>query len=464
MLSRPYRSFAALRSTNWPLGLFIVCFCMAMAAMLTSVPFMVSAAIVAAIVVFIACFVSTEIGLYILILSMLLSPEFGAGGLGGASSTTASRGVTVRAEDLLLLILGFAWLVRMAVHKELGLVRQTPLNRPIAYYAIACLFATGMGMIWGHVDGMTGFFYVLKYIEYFTIYFIVANYMHTYTQIKRFTTVLLITAFIVGIVAVLQIPSGQRVSAPFEGEKGEPNTLGGYLLFVGAVTAGLAFQLRERGVRRLLTGLLAFLVVPFLATLSRGSYLGLPFVYMTFVVLNPKKRMVMVLAMIGVGVIGWAAMPKVVKERIMYTFNQRSTSERIQVGGVKLDTSTTERLNSWKEVGEDIVESPLWGFGVTGYGFMDAQYPRVLAETGILGMATFFILVAAVFREAMAVFRRSKIPLYRGLAVGLVAGLVGLMIHSIGANTFVIVRVMEPFWLVVGLVVSSAKLETADEA
>ena len=120
---------------------------MAMAAMLVSVPFMVSAAIVAAIIVFIACFVSTEIGLYILILSMLLSPEFGAGGLGGGSSTTASRGVTVRAEDLLLLILGFAWLVRMAVHKELGLVRQTPLNRPIAYYAIACLFATGMGMI-----------------------------------------------------------------------------------------------------------------------------------------------------------------------------------------------------------------------------------------------------------------------------------------------------------------------------
>lgn len=435
-----------------------------MAALLISVPFLTSAAIVVAIIVFITCFVNTEAGIYILILSMLLSPEFGGGGLGGGSSTTASRGVTIRAEDLLLVILGFAWLVRMAVHKELGLMRQTPLNRPIGHYTLICLFATGMGMIWGHVNGMTGFFYVLKYIEYFVVYFIVANYVRSYTQIRRFTTVMLVTAFIVGIIAVLQIPSGQRVSAPFEGEKGEPNTLGGYLLLVGAITAGLAFQIKDVGPRRMLIALLAFLIVPFLATLSRGSYLALPFVYMALVVLTPKKRVVMILAMIGVGTIGWVVMPSVVKDRIMYTFNQRSTSARVQVGNVKLDTSTSERLNSWTEVGEDIVESPIWGFGVTGYGFMDAQYPRVVAETGILGLVTFLLLVGAVFREALAVFRRSQVPLYRGLAMGLVAGLTGLMVHSIGANTFIIVRVMEPFWLVVGMVVSSAKIEGGETA
>ena len=63
------------------------------------------------IAVFIACFVNTQFGLYLLIFSMLLSPEFGAGGLGGGSASTASRGVTIRLEDILLLILGFAWLI-----------------------------------------------------------------------------------------------------------------------------------------------------------------------------------------------------------------------------------------------------------------------------------------------------------------------------------------------------------------
>ena len=43
--------------------------------------------------------------------------------------------------------------------------------------------------------------------------------------------------------------------------------------------------------------------------------------------------------------------------------------------------------------------------------------------------------------------------------MGLIAGLVGLLVHGLGSNTFIIVRIMEPFWLVVGLVMGAAKLE-----
>ena len=42
--------------------------------------------------------------------------------------------------------------------------------------------------------------------------------------------------------------------------------------------------------------------------------------------------------------------------------------------------------------------------------------------------------------------------------MGTVAGLGGLMVHGLGSNTFIIVRIMEPFWLVVGLVVSITKM------
>ena len=41
----------------------------------------------------------------------------------------------------------------------------------------------------------------------------------------------------------------------------------------------------------------------------------------------------------------------------------------------------------------------------------------------------------------------------------MIAGLMGLLVHGLGANTFIIVRIMEPFWLVVGLVMGAAKLE-----
>ena len=445
--------------SHWGLLTLLVFSALVLSAVLVKVPYLMSGAIVLGVVVFIICFVSTEASLYLLIFSMLLSPEIGMGGLGGASSATASRGVTIRTEDLLLLLLGFAWLVRMAVHKELGLVRQTPLNSPIGYYIAINIFSTGVGMLTGDVSGKTGFFFVLKYIEYFVIYFIVANNIQSRAQIKRFTIALLLTAFIVSLVAMVQIPSGERVSAPFEGEAGEPNTLGGYLLFMIAMAVGLALQLKKARDKWLLGGLIAIMLIPFLATLSRGSYLGLPFVYLVLVALNDRYRGVMLLILIVFSVLGAVLMPQMVKDRIMFTFTQRHYSSQVAVGGVRLDTSTSARIESWENALKDVMDSPVWGFGVTGYGFLDAQYPRLLVETGLVGVVLFGLLILALFREAMGLFRRARDALYRGLAMGLLAGLAGLLVHGVGANTFIIVRIMEPFWLVVGLVVSAAKLE-----
>ena len=429
-------------------------------------PYLVGLAAVSAIAVFILCFVSTEASLYLLVLSMLLSPEIGMGSLSGGASTTAGRGVTVRTEDLLLVVMCFAWLVRSAVHKDLGVVRATPLNRPIAAYTVACILATGMGLILGYVSGITGAFYVLKYIEYFVVYFIVANNMQDRTQIRRLTVVMLITAFIVSLVAMAQIPAGvARVSAPFEGEAGEPNTLGGYLLLVGSVAAGLLLTVRERTPKLLLVGLLMFLTVPFLLTLSRGSYLALPFRYLALTVLKRNNRFGMIATFVVLASVGTLAAPQSVKDRIMYTVNQGATGHhRVQVGDVQLDSSTSARLQSWEEAITDWASSPIWGYGITGYRFLDAQYPRVLVETGTIGGVTFAILIFAVFRQGYGLYETTSDPLYAGLAIGLLAGLAGLLVHAVGANTFTIVRIMEPFWLVAGLVVSAARLDGAAAA
>lgn len=36
--------------------------------------------------------------------------------------------------------------------------------------------------------------------------------------------------------------------------------------------------------------------------------------------------------------------------------------------------------------------------------------------------------------------------------MGFLAGFIGLLIHSFSANTFIIVRIMEPFWFLTALV------------
>ena len=110
-----------------------------------------------AFAVFVVSFLNIEWGLYILIFSMLLSPEISIGETAGAS---LGRGVTLRTEDFLLIVIGFSWFAKNAVNKEIGLFLKTPLNKAILFYILACFLSTGFGIMAGRVSGKTGFLFV----------------------------------------------------------------------------------------------------------------------------------------------------------------------------------------------------------------------------------------------------------------------------------------------------------------
>jgi len=413
-------------------------------------------AVAGGIILFVVSFVSSQIALYILIFSMLLGPEIIIGGSGGA---TLGRGITLRLDDFILLIVGFGWLARMAIHKELGFFLKTPLNKPIAFYIITCFISTLIGGLMGRVDLKTGLLFVFKYFEYMIIYFMVVNHVHDKKQVHYFLWALLFTCIVVSILGIAQIPGGERVSAPFEGEEGEPNTFGGYLLFMMAIAIGL-FLASDLWRDRLIYGsILVLAFIPFLFTQSRASYLAFLPMLLIFAWLSEKRKLI-IIGLLFLAILLPTISPKVVKERVSYTFTQEAQSGQMQVANIRLDTSSSARLTSWKEALRDTAEHPVFGFGVTGYGFVDAQYPRVLVETGIIGVVSFLLLMAAIFKVGVGVFKGTDRSLHRGLCMGFVAGFVGLLIHAVGANTFVIVRIMEPFWFVLGMVVMMPELKS----
>jgi len=176
-----------------------------------------------------------------------------------------------------------------------------------------------------------------------------------------------------------------------------------------------------------------------------------------FLLLVTKKRgrLLMVL-IVGIALL-LLVMPPEVAERFQYTFKSHRTS--VSVGDVSLDPSASERLRSWGEVLEDSLEHPIIGYGVTGYHFIDAQYFRTLIETGVLGLAVFFYLIYALVKQSWDASRRLKNPYLRGMGAGFLAALVGLLVHAIGANTFIIIRIMEPFWLFAALVMQLPKID-----
>ena len=422
----------------------------------------VAVALGVGLAIFIGSFASTEVALYVLIFSMLLSPEVAVGRTGGAAAL--GRGVTLRLDDFLLMLIGFSWFVRTAIYKELGLFLKTPLNRPILYYVLASVFSTGMGMIVGRVDLKTGFFFVLKYVEYFIVYFMAVNHITERKHVRHFLFALLGTCAIVSVVGIMQIPAGGRVTAPFEGEEGEPNTFGGYLVLMLSMVIGLFLTSESRRQKFALAALAFLIIMPFLETQSRGSYVATIPMFIALLVYS-NKRLTLAATLIVLLVLGPFVVPRNVKERIVFTFKQRLQRGQVQLGTVRLDTSTSARLRAWKNVlTRGWIKHPLLGYGVTGYGFLDAQYPRVLAETGLLGFAAFIWLIYSLFTRAREAYRRARDPLFRGLALGFLAGLMAMLGHSVGANTFIIVRIMEPFWFLAAIVVMLPVIQESEAA
>ncbi len=404
---------------------------------------------------------SDELALYLLIFSMLLGPEFIVGGLG--KGTTLGRGLTFRLDDILIVIIGFAWLGKAAIHKELGLFLRTPLNRPIAVYGFAAIFATGLGMIAGRVSVLIGTLFVLKAIQYFVIYFMVVNNLRDRRQLERFLLALLTTAAIASLIGILQIPSGARVSAPFEGGSGEPNTFGGYLVLMLALVAALYLTSESLQRKYIFASLAVLMFIPLLFTFSRASYLAL--IPLVGGLLAFSQRRLLIASGLALSLaLAPFLLPKAVGDRVLYPFTQPIHPGQSEIGGVRLDTSTSARLRSFQDVVFiDWPKHPTFGYGVTGYHFIDSQYLRVLAETGLVGLFAFLWLQISLFRQARDILRKTQDPLFKGVALGFLTGLIALIIHSIGSNTFIIVRIMEPFWFLAAMVAMIPQLEVVQD-
>jgi O-antigen ligase len=399
-------------------------------------------------------FLNTELALHIILLSMLLSPEIVVGGVGGISigkPEYKGEALVLRMEDLILVTVAFAWFARTALFKELGLIRKTPLNPAIFAYIVSLILATLLGVFMGSVRPIRGFFYTLKYIEFFVVYFMAVNYVQEERQLRRLLTTAFLTCAISAVMGVAQIPSGDRVGAPFEGKWGEPNTFGGYLVFMLALILGHLLSARTLAAA---LGWLAFsglVTVPLLYTLSRSSWVAAIPMLLTLVVLSPRR----LILMIGLGalvIVGPLAFPKQVVDRYNYTLHDRLDRSDYRIGGSRLDTSTAARLDSWRDGIGDWAKRPLFGYGVTGYPLVDAQFVRVLVETGVVGLAAFLWLMWRLHHAAWTTYQRFRGTRFESLTLGYLAGLVGLFVHSFGANTFIIVRIMEPFWFFAGIV------------
>ena len=395
--------------------------------------------------------------LYIIAVAMLFSPE-----IGGSSETGRSAGegagLVIRLEDVLLVAIGVGWLLRTAYQKRRFGIARTSVNVAIAMYMTASIVCTLLSVVNGHVKPMTGLFNNLKYFEYFFLFFMILAHVRRKEHIARIVKAMFIVFFCAMIYGYTQISlSGAvRVCAPFDTE---PNTFGGYIVLIFCVIFGVVLVDPRTRIRLVCIGLMLFSLPPLLFTLSRASYIALIAGITAFLLVSRQRILVgaVLIGIIGLTMVMIPLIPQKIQNRVQGTF-QRGTEYQVSIAGVDLDPSASARIVSYRVALDRWIEAPFFGHGVTGTHFIDGQFFRLLAETGIVGFSAFMYVLWRLLSEVWRIYRVADPPFLKGVCLGFFCGAIAMFAHALSANTFIIVRIAEPFWLLAGLILLIPRL------
>lgn len=411
----------------------------------------ITVALAVSMMVFGVTIVRVQIGVSVLVIAMLLSPEINFG-----SEVSGEHELNVRYDDVLIAVIFLGVLVKQAFEGKAAFWRTCPINAGIVAYYTICIISTLLALranlpAW---DKKTAFFVMMKMMEFYMVFFLIGTAMRDLRDVRRQLTLFFIVVMAVCAYCTLSIGTVDRIGTPFEAQGAEPNTLGGYLMLSMCISVGLFTQARTQKHRMMFALLTIGAFIPFLFTLSRASYLALMVAVLAIGIIG--RRVYVVAAVILILLLSPVLMPKDVIDRVNYTF-QRGSGEQIVVAGkdtgIQVDKSTYERVYVWRKVRFLLQVAPWFGGGVAWETVLDSQYARVIMETGLFGLAAFLFMQWRIFRTTREAFRWSRDWLGRGLALGVTAATVGLFVHSFGTISFLIGRIMEPFWFLVALTV-----------
>jgi hypothetical protein len=322
--------------------------------------------------------------------------------------------------------------------------------------------------------GLTGFeivaslAYLARWSLYFALYVVVVNFVRD-RQVRGLWTslelaLLIFAAF--GIVQSIFLPNfalmvypdqvgqwdAQRhrlVSSVLDPNIAAAMILTGLLVQLAQVTSGAKIALWKP----------ALLLVALAMTLSRSGVAGLIIGGLVILIARKgglSKRLMRfgLLALVGVIV----SLPKLIPFAADYS--------KLGIS----DDSAAARLITWQRALATLWENPWFGIGFNTYGFVQEHrgFERVgsgvsysaeggllfiAVMTGVVGLAVFVAMLWLVWRRCRAGWRDSRAtPAERGLCIGAAAATVAVCVHSVFVNSLLVPFVMQPLWILWGLV------------
>jgi O-antigen ligase len=401
--------------------------------------------IIIAIIIGLITFTRPTIGLGLVLLSCLFFPEIQIGKV--QLGVIQTREVTIRPEDFFIILVALGWFANSVIRFKSPVIIHTPLNIPIVVFSLVVIIATILGIAQGTTTLGGGFFYALKRIQYFLVFFLVIANIKTLDEVKKGIFLLLFFSIVVALWGIIKYSTvqAQRIEGPFM-RAGEYPVIGGFFLITVFLSLGFFLKHKYIGNRFLMLLVIILSVLVIIFTQTRSSYIGLYLGLIIFALVF-RKFFLLVIPLLLIIFMNYL-LPPLVAERV------------ISIRGIwqgKLAPSWEARKDAWKSAIPEIKSYPLLGQGAGAYSlsWFDNQYVIDIIYTGIIGLVVFIYLMILIF---IKVYSLTKIPqdtsenqYISALAMGYSGVLIALLIHSIAVTTFYNIRTMIPFWFLTGL-------------
>lgn len=366
-------------------------------------------------------------------------------------------------DELLLVLIFLAWPLQMALRGKLT-YRLTPLDFPIfIYLAVAgFLFLVRSPQISIAIEGLR------VYVEYIFWFFVASNLLLNKDQARALVNWLVALGTLVALHGVyqyiigVQIPttwldSTETVRTRVFSIVGSPNVLGSFLVLLIPITISQLLSARGRAQKYLYTLCLAPMVLSLIFTFSRGAWLAMAGALIIYGLIY-NWRILLALA-----VAAYTA-PKLIPgiaSRIGYMLSP----------AYLLSSARAGRVARWNMAINKVNNNPLTGEGFGRFGgavaarhipssnYVDNFYLKTAAESGLIGIAALAWLLLSGVRCALNTYRRLTDPYLKGLAGGLIAGLLGVLLHNGVENIFEVPMMTTYFWLLLGMTAALPHLE-----
>ena len=398
-------------------------------------------------------------------------------------------GLTPTFLDLVLIVIYFVWLARIARGKAGGFV-GTVLNLPVAVFLLlACAsFIAGLGHASLNQYVLRHFVEILLCIS---LFFVVVNNVRTWSSLKGLVVALIAAGFgaaLIGVVLYflpaewsirllsalgrLGYPTGAGVLRYVDDDptlpqraistSTDPNILGGLLILITTLTVAQLFSREPLLKRPLLAGMALVDAACLYLTYSRGSLLGLAVGLGVLAVVKYRR----LIPLMGLAAVLLLLLPQA-----------QAYIQRLVEGLQAQDLATQMRLGEYKDAFLLIGRHPWIGVGFVGtpetslYIGVSSVYLLMAEEMGLIGLAAFIVIIALFFRQVWRAWPRmvaargsgasQRARLQEAIVLGLVASIAGVLVGGILDHYFFNLDFpssVSVFWLYLGLAMAAVRI------